>query len=66
MPMTPVEIKAELVRREQTMTAIANTLRVSPSHVAQVVRGRRRSPRVEKAIADAIGRPVGRVFVSAA
>lgn len=63
--MAPNEIKAELVRREQTMTAIANELAVSPSHVAQVVAGKRRSPRVEEAIARAIGKPVGRVFRAA-
>lgn len=63
--MTPPEIKAELVRREQTMTAIANELAVSPSHVAQVVAGKRRSPRVEQAVANAIGRPVAKVFRAA-
>jgi putative transcriptional regulator len=66
MAMRPPEIKAELVRRERTMSEIARRLEVTPSHVAQVVAGKRRSPTVERAVADAIGKPVSKVFSSAA
>ncbi len=64
--MTSPEIKAELVRRERTMTAIAKSLKLTPSHVAQVVAGKRRSALVEQAVAEAIERPVRKVFPVAA
>jgi lambda repressor-like predicted transcriptional regulator len=66
MPMSPNDRKAELVRKAQTMTDIARQLGVSVSHVAQVVAGKRRSPSVERAVSEAIGKPVERVFGSAA
>ena len=66
MPMKPVEIKVELLRKGVTLQAIADDLKVSQPHVSQVVWGKRRSPRVEQAVADAIGRPVNKVFEAAA
>jgi lambda repressor-like predicted transcriptional regulator len=62
MPMTPNERKAELVRRGRTMADIARQLGVSLGHVAQVVRGLRRSPSVEQAVAEAIEHDVADVF----
>lgn len=64
--MSPNERKAELVRRGIKMTDIARELGVTVQHVSSVVLGRDRSPRVEKAVASAIGKPVGRVFDDAA
>ena len=66
MPMTANDRKAELVRRGITMTRIAKELGVTVQHVSSVVGGRNRSPRVERAVAEAIGRPTERVFPSAA
>lgn len=66
MPMSPRDRKAELIRNGRTMTEIADSLDLTVSHVAQVIRGIRRSPAVEKAVADAIGKPVKQVFGAAA
>jgi Ner family transcriptional regulator len=65
MPMKPVEIKVELLRKGVTLQAIANDLSVSQPHVSQVVWGKRRSVRVEEAVAKAIGKPVEKVFQAA-
>lgn len=64
MPLTPLDRKVALLRKRMTMSEIARRLKppVSPNHVSKVVAGERRSPRVEAAIAEAIGLPVGRVF----
>lgn len=66
MPMTPVEIKVELLRKGVTLAAIARDLDVTGAHVSQVVSGKRRSPSVEQAVAKAIDRPVTKVFPSIA
>lgn len=62
MPMTAKDRKIALLRRDVTMSAIARRLGVTTGHVSQVVAGRRRSPTVERAVAEAVGLPVGRVF----
>lgn len=62
MPMSPADRKAELVRHGRKITAIARELGVSISHVSLVVSGHRRSPLIERAVADAISRPVDQVF----
>lgn len=62
MPMKPADRKAELVRRGKSISSVARELDVAPSHVNQVVNDKRRSPRVEQAIADAIEMPVHEVF----
>lgn len=66
MHMTPVDIKVELLRKGVTIASIAKELEVEAPHVSQVLHGKRRSPRVEQAIAKAIGRPVAKVFRTAA
>lgn len=66
MPMTPIERKVELLRAQVKMTDIARQLGVTIGHVSQVIAGNRRSPSVESAVADAIGKPVHRVFGDAA
>jgi hypothetical protein len=65
MPMTPVEIKVELLRKGVTLASIAQDLELTAGHVSQVVWGKRRSADVEKAVAEAIGRPVSKVFQAA-
>lgn len=44
------------------VTAIADQLDVTVAHVSQVMHGKRRSPRVERAIARKLGRKVRDVF----
>lgn len=62
MPMTPRERKAALVLRGIVMSDIARALDVAAAHVSLVVSGDRRSPRVEQAVADAIGLPIEDLF----
>jgi transcriptional regulator with XRE-family HTH domain len=64
--MTPKEIKIALIERDVTMQSIADRMEVDGSHVSQIISGKRRSVRVEKAIANAIGRPVAEVFAPVA
>lgn len=62
MPMTYKQRKIALIEADVSMTEIAKQLDVTPSHVSQIVRGERRSPRVEQAIADAAGLSVEEMF----
>jgi Ner family transcriptional regulator len=62
MPLTIPQRKAALVLREITLADIARDLGVTYQHVWQVVVGRRRSARVEEAIAERIGKPPEKVF----
>lgn len=62
MPLTPQDRKAELLRKGLSMSDVARELGISAHHISRVVAGERRSPRVEQAIADAIGLPVADVF----
>lgn len=62
MALTTRERKAGLVLKGITVRSIARDLGVSEGHVSQVLSGLRRSPRVEQAVAEAIGKPVERVF----
>jgi hypothetical protein len=62
MPLTIPQRKAALVLREITIADIARDLGVTYQHVWLVVVGRRRSARVEQAIAERIEEPVERVF----
>lgn len=66
MPMTLLDRKAELVRRGTGVQHIASRLGLTYQHVRAVLREERRSPRVEAAIAEAIGQPVDEVFPVAA
>ena len=49
-------IKSALALRGATLSSIARDLNVAPGTVSIVSRGFRRSRRIEKAIADAVGR----------
>lgn len=65
MALSIPQRKAALVEREVKISEIASDLEVSRQHVWQVLTGRRRSPRVEKAIARAMGKRVEDVFAAA-
>ena len=60
--MTPREIRAELILRGINQRQIAAQLGVSESIISHVISGRRRSDRIRRAIARALGKPVHRVF----
>lgn len=62
MVMSRRERKAQLVLRGIKLRDIAEQLDVTPQHICHVLAGRVRSTRVEQTIADAIGKPVRRVF----
>ena len=60
--MIPRKRRALLVEQGVTLQQIADELGVSNQHVGEVVRGRRRSLRVEQAIARAAKRSWGAMF----
>ncbi len=64
MPMTYKQRKIALIEADMSMSDLARELGVTPSHVSQVVRGERRSPRIEARIAEVIGSPVDEVFAA--
>ena len=55
-------IKSALALRGATLSSIARDLGVAPGTVSIVSRGYRRSRRIEKAIADALGRTPGELW----
>jgi transcriptional regulator with XRE-family HTH domain len=60
--MTARDRKAELVRNGVTQAEIARRTGFSLGYVGDVIAGNRRSPKIQSAIAEAIGRPVREVF----
>lgn len=66
MALGPRQRKAALVLKGVKQADIARRLGVAPTHVSDVIYGRRRSARVEEAIAEALGRPQGEIFPSPA
>ena len=62
MPTDPRQRKAALVLAGIRQSDIARRVGVAQTHVSDVIHGRRRSRRVEAAIADALGRRVEDVF----
>lgn len=64
MPLSPLDRKIALLRAGVTMSEIARQLDppVSANHVSKVIAGERRSPRIERAIAEAIDLPEDAVF----
>lgn len=60
--MKASDIRAELVRRNITVTSIAKKTGVSTPAVSQVIYSVRGTHRIRQAIAEAIGRPVSEVF----
>jgi len=51
-------IKLELKTKGLTQAEIATMLKVTPVSVHDVITGKRKNPRIRKAIAMAIGKPV--------
>lgn len=62
MPFSPSDRKAELVRRGVRQATIGRRVGHSRAYVNQVISGRRRSKRIEAAVAEALGLPVAEVF----
>jgi transcriptional regulator with XRE-family HTH domain len=62
MAFSKTDIKISLLRAGVTQADIARRLNLSVSHVSCVIGGRRRSARIERAVAQAIGHPVDEVF----
>jgi lambda repressor-like predicted transcriptional regulator len=60
--MEPQDIKAELVRRKVKQADIARQVGHSAPFVNDVISRKRRSPAIEKAVAEAIGKPLKKVF----
>jgi transcriptional regulator with XRE-family HTH domain len=60
--MTSREIRAALILKGITQASIAEELGVSASMISQVIDGKKRSERIQHAIARAIDRPVHQVF----
>ncbi|MPT28067.1 MAG: transcriptional regulator [Achromobacter sp.] len=56
--MHPELIKASIRMKGTTPTALAAKLKVAPTTVFEVIAGRTRSARIERAIADLIGQPI--------
>lgn len=62
MPMTPFDRKVELMRRKVSQADIGRRTGFSQTYVHEVLKGTRRSPVIEAAVAELIGRPVDEVF----
>ncbi len=62
--MEPNEIRAAMVLARVTITSIAKKLGVAPQWVHAVITGKRPTPRIRQAIAEAIGKPVDEIWPS--
>ena len=62
--MSPLEIKAELIRSGTSQTELAKKLGVTPAFVNQVISGVRHTDRVRRLIAKAIKKPTAEVWPS--
>jgi lambda repressor-like predicted transcriptional regulator len=60
--MRPEQIKAHLEERGTNLKAIATGLSVTPQCVSYVARGKSTSARIERAIAEAMDKPIHVVF----
>jgi lambda repressor-like predicted transcriptional regulator len=61
-PMNPREIKAKLILLGRHQSCIARQLGISQAAVSLTVHGHRRNPRIQRAIAKAIGVSVNQAF----
>ena len=59
-----MEIKILLIRAGITQSSIARKLGVTNSFVNQVIKGHRHTERVKMAIAEAVGKPVEKLWPS--
>lgn len=62
--MTPKDIRKALIDAETTAAAIGRRLGVTRGAVYHVIAGRKRTPRIRAAIAEAIGMSVSEVWGS--
>ncbi len=62
MLTTAVKIKIELLKAGITGAAIARRLGVDRSAVSHTIAGRKRSARIRRAIAEAVGQPVSELW----
>lgn len=60
--MHPELIKASIRMTGTTPTALAAELSVAPTTVFEVIAGRTRSARIERAIAGLIGKPISEIW----
>lgn len=60
--MTEKEIRILLLLADVSQVSIANKLEIPRSAVHQVITGVRHNPRIRKAIAAAVGRPVEQLW----
>jgi len=56
------EIKTSLKAAGMTQSEISKMLNVTPVAIHNVISGKRRTPRIRKAIALAIGKPVSEIW----
>lgn len=56
--MNNLEIKALIMLSGKTISSIAREARVTREWVSKVINRQRKSPRVQKAVADAVGKSV--------
>ena len=60
--MSPIEIKVALLRKGVTHSSIARSLDVSLQAVSQVIHRKDRIPRIARAVSEAAGKPMEKVF----
>lgn len=60
--MEPNEIKAHLILKQITLSSIAKKLGVTRGAVSQVIHNIHSNPRIRKAIADALEKPVNEIW----
>lgn len=60
--MKPYEIRAALILAQVPMKELGKCLGVSPQHVGNVISGRRKTPRIRAAVAEAIGKQVSEIW----
>lgn len=60
--MHPELIKAAIRMKGTTPTALAAKLKVAPTTIFEVISGRTRSARIERAISDLIGQPISAIW----
>lgn len=55
--MSPTEIKILLLRNQLKIKDLANEFGCSPSHLSNVVRGARNSPKIRQKLSEKLGVP---------
>ncbi|MDR2259550.1 MAG: helix-turn-helix domain-containing protein [Azoarcus sp.] len=60
--MHPEEIKAALRMKGYTQAALAETLKVTPSTISQIIAGYGKSARLQESIAGVIGKSVQEIW----